>query len=272
MSVRRGLPATKKMRHDNHYVDHLVFNQGEVVGRMIESEHIVPNPNQPRKDMGDLAALAASIREQGVLEPILVNKEGGGYLIISGERRYRASQMAGLRTIPCIIKNLDKNQILEIALVENLQRKDLHPFEEADGLKTLFKSFNYTHEHIARKLAKSRSSVTETLTLANLSEEVREAALTAAITAKSMLLGVARLQTVAEQLALIQKIARGAGREEVRRQGKKQNRAKPFVFKYRDPDKTFSFNLRFKKAQVEQQELIEVLENILADLKKPSRA
>ncbi len=268
MSVRRGLPTTKKMRHDNHYVDHLVFNQGEVVGRMLEMDKITPNPDQPRRDMGDLAALADSIREQGVLEPILVNKEGDGYLIISGERRFRASEQAGLRTIPCIIKNLDKNQILEIALVENLQRKDLHPFEEADGLKALFKNFNYTHEHIARKLGKSRSSVTETLTLANLSDEVRKAALDAEITAKTMLLGVARLPSMEEQLALIQKIARGAGREEVRRQGKKQTRAKPFVFKYRDPRKTYSFHLRFKKAEVERQELIEALENILADLRQ----
>ena len=268
MAVRRGLPTTKKMRHDHHYVDSLVVREGEVVGRMIPLDQIMPNPDQPRKDMGDLSSLASSIREQGIIEPIIVNKMGPGYLIISGERRFHASTMVGLEKVPCIVKNLDKNQILEIALVENLQRKDLHPFEEADGFRDLFKNFNYTHDHIAKKLGKSRSSVTETLTLANLSGDVREAALTANITAKTMLLSVARLDTVEEQLLLIEQIAQGAGRDEVRRKSKKQDRAKPFVFKYMDPKKTYSFNLKFKKSDVERNELIDVLESILQELKQ----
>ena len=270
MSVRRGLPPTQKMRHDRHYVDNLVVREGEVVGRMIALDQISPNPDQPRKDMGDLSSLAASIREQGVLEPLLVNKISRGYLIISGERRYRASHIVGLEEVPCIVKNLDQNQILEIALVENLQRKDLHPFEEADGLAALSKTFSYTHDHIAKKLGKSRSSVTETLTLASLPEPVRQAAYEAGVTAKTMLLSVARLETLDEQLNMISRIAKGAGREEVRRRSKKQDRAKPFVFKYKDPKKTFSFSLRFKKSEVEQKELIDVLEDILSELKAES--
>ena len=268
MSARRGLPAKKKMRHDAHYVDSLVVREGEVVGRMIDLDQITPNPEQPRKDMGDLESLTASIREQGVIEPLIVNKVDKGYVIISGERRFHASNAAGLEKVPCIVKNLDRNQILEIALVENLQRKDLHPFEEADGLKALLKEFNYTHDHIARRLGKSRSSVTETLTLANIDAIVRQAAFEASVTAKSMLLSVARLESVDEQLELIEKIARGAGREEVRRQSRKQDRAKPFVFKYRDPGKTFSFNLKFKKSEVEKDELIDVLEKIISDLRQ----
>ena len=267
MSVRRGLPSKKKMRHDNHYVDSLVVRDGEIVGRMIPLDQIMPNPEQPRKDMGDVSSLAASIREQGVLEPLLVNKEGRHYLIISGERRYHASHLAGLETVPCIVKNLEKNEIMEIALVENLQRKDLHPFEEADGLKSLLEEFHYTHEHIARKIGKSRTSVTETLTLSNLVVEVRDAAREAGITAKTMLLGVARLETLEEQLEMIARIAQGAGREEVRQKGRKQDRAKPFVFKYRDPQKSFSFNLKFKKSEVEKVELIDALERILQDLR-----
>jgi len=266
--VRRGLPQTAKMRHDQHYVDNLIVRGGEVVGRMLPLSQIAPNPEQPRKDMGDIEGLAASIREQGVLEPLLVNKTDSGYMIISGERRFHASQLADLADVPCIIKNLDKNQILEIALVENLQRKDLHPFEEADGLKALMQGFNYTHDHIAKKIGKSRSSVTETLTLANLAPEVREAALAVGIAAKTMLLSVARQDTVEDQMAMVAKIARGAGRDEVRRNAKKQQRAKPYVFKYRDPGKSFSFNLRFKKSEVEKDELIDTLERILADLKK----
>ena len=239
MSARRGLPANKRMRHDAHYVDNLVFRDGEVVGRMVALDQISPNPDQPRKDMGDLESLTQSIQEHGVLEPILVNKQDQRYLIISGERRYRASQKAGLKVVPCVIKNLDDNQILEIALVENLQRKDLHPFEEADGLKTLLKQFHYTHEHIARKIGKSRTSVTETLTLAGLEQPVRDAAAEAGITAKSMLLMVARQDGIEAQLATVAKIAAGARRDEVRRSTRKQVRSKPYVYKFQ----TFEQNL-----------------------------
>lgn len=267
MSARRGLPANKRMRHDAHYVDNLVFRDGEVVGRMIALDQIRPNPDQPRKDMGDLDSLTQSIQEQGVLEPLLVNKQEQGYMIISGERRYHASTRAGLKVVPCVIKNLDDNQILEIALVENLQRKDLHPFEEADGLKTLLKQFHYTHEHIARKIGKSRTSVTETLTLANLEKTVREAAFEAGITAKSMLLMVARQGSLEEQLAMVEKIAAGARRDEVRRSTRKQVRAKPFVYKFQPSNKSFTMNLKFKKTEVEKVELIEALEAILQELK-----
>ncbi|CAM2070643.1 ParB/RepB/Spo0J family partition protein [Sulfidibacter corallicola] len=272
MSARRGLPTTKKMRHSAHYVDNLVTERdGGVVGRHLPLSQISPNPDQPRKDMGDLESLTLSIKEQGVLEPLLVNKEGREYRIISGERRYHASTAAGLEMVPCIIKNLDENQILEIALVENLQRKDLHPFEEADGLQVLLKKFNYTHDHIARRIGKSRSSVTEILTLATLAPEVREAAMEADITAKTMLLGVARLDTLEEQLAMIERIANGASREEVRRVAKKQSKPKPFVFKYRSPGKTFNFSLKFKKSEVEADEMIEALEQVLSDLKAQAR-
>jgi ParB family chromosome partitioning protein len=256
------------MRHDRHYVDELFGRDTGVMVEEISLEKIKPNPDQPRKDMGDLEGLANSIREQGVLEPILVNKgDQGQYIIISGERRFQASRLLETETIPCIVKNLEANQTLEVALVENLQRKDLHPFEEADGLRSLITTFQYTHEDIARKIGKSRSTVTEALAIAQLVGEVREASGEAGIHAKSMLLEIAKLKSVDEQLALIEKIASGAGREEVRRQNKKSQRAKPFVFKYQDPSKTFSFNLRFRKSEVEQDELIGVLENILEDLR-----
>ena len=268
MSVKkRGLPEKKRMRHDRHYVDDLLSRENQLVVQEISLAKITPNPDQPRKDMGDLSGLADSIREQGILEPILVNKVGDGFLIISGERRYQASQLIESESIPCIVKNLKENEIIEVALVENLQRKDLHPFEEADGLRSLSINFSYTHDDIAKKIGKSRPSVTETLSLSNIESEVRQAAFEAQITAKSMLLSVARLDTIDEQLDMIERIAMGAGREEVRRQAKKQTKAKPFVYKYRDPGRSFSFNLRFKKSEVERDELIGVLENILADLR-----
>lgn len=267
MSARRGLPSTKRMRHDAHYVDNLVFREGEVVGRMLALDDIYPNPEQPRKDFTDIDSLAASIQEQGIIEPIIVNKEPTGYMIISGERRYRASKQVGLEQVPCVIKNLDKNQIMEVALVENLQRKDLHPFEEADGLKELSKTFNYTHEFIAKKIGKSRTTVTETLTLAELPKEVRQAAHEAGITAKSMLLSVARLDSLEEQLEMIARIASGADRNEVRARSKKQPHSKPFVYRFKPSDKSFSVNLKFKKSEVTPVEMIEALEGVLEQLR-----
>jgi ParB family chromosome partitioning protein len=256
------------MRHDAHYVDNLVFREGEVVGRMLALDEIYPNPDQPRKDFTDIESLADSIREQGIIEPIIVNKESAGYMIISGERRYRASKQVGLKQVPCVIKNLDKNQIMEVALVENLQRKDLHPFEEADGLKELSRTFNYTHEFIAKKIGKSRTTVTETLTLAELTSEVRKAAQEASITAKSMLLSVARLETLDEQLEMIERIASGADRNEVRARSKKQERSKAFVYRFKPTDKSFTVNLKFKKSEVTSLEMIEALEGVLQQLRE----
>jgi len=266
--VRRGLPNKVKMRHDRHYVDDLVVRNGEVVGRMVPLKDIYPNPDQPRIDMGDLDSLIQSIKIHGVLEPILAIKNDQGYMIVSGERRFRACKSLQMEEIPCIVKNLDESQILEIALVENLQRQDLHPFEEADGLATLVEKYRYTHEQVSQKLGKSRSSVTESLTLASVEDEVREAALQAGISAKSMLLNVARLKTVKEQLAMIETIAKGASREEVRKKTRKGNRPKPYVFKFRDPSRHFRMDLKFRRSEVSKDELITCLEEILQQVKE----
>ena len=135
VSKRIGLPVTLKMRHDAHYVETLTSYSGASIGRMIPIEKIRPNPDQPRKMIGDVTELANSIREKGVLEPLLVRyvPREDTFYIISGERRYHASQAAGLHELPCIEKIADDAETLELALIENLQRKDLTPFEEADG-------------------------------------------------------------------------------------------------------------------------------------------
>src|SRR5471030_2629091 len=163
------------MRHDAHYVESLTSYSGAAVGRMIPVERIRPNPDQPRKALGDLRELTDSIREKGVLEPLLVRfiPREDTYYIISGERRYHASKAAGLPEIPCIIKIADDAETLELGLIENLQRKDLTPFEESDGLHRLAEQFAYTHEDIARKISKARSSVTEILSLRNIPESIR---------------------------------------------------------------------------------------------------
>src|SRR3984957_8593943 len=143
VSKRIGLPVTLKMRHDAHYVETLTSYSGASVGRMIPIDKIRPNPDQPRKFIGDVSELAASIWEKGVLEPLLVRYvlREDAYYIISGERRFHASQLAGLHELPCIEKIADDAETLELALIENLQRKDLTPFEEADGLQRLADHF-----------------------------------------------------------------------------------------------------------------------------------
>ena len=152
MSKRLGLPVTLKMRHDAHYVESLTSYSGAAVGRMIPVEQIRPNPEQPRKALGDLRELSESIRQKGVLEPLLVRfiPREDCYYIISGERRYHAARAAGLREVPCIEKSADDAETLEIALIENMQRKDLTPFEEADGLQRLADQFDYSHEEWRR--------------------------------------------------------------------------------------------------------------------------
>jgi ParB family transcriptional regulator, chromosome partitioning protein len=194
VSKRMGLPVTLKMRHDAHYVEQLTSFSGAAVGRMIPVDKIRPNPDQPRKLFGDLHELTESIKEKGVLEPLLVRfmPRDDCYHIISGERRYHASRAAGLREVPCIEKIADDAETLELALIENLQRKDLTPFEEADGLQRLAEHFDYTHDDIARKIAKARSSVTETMSLRVIPDELRKRCIEHGIVSKSLLLQVAR--------------------------------------------------------------------------------
>jgi len=176
VSKRIGLPVTLKMRHDAHYVEQLTTFSGAAIGRMIPVEKIRPNPEQPRKLLGDLSELTQSIKEKGVLEPLLVRyvPREDAYHIISGERRYHASRAAGLRELPCIEKVADDAETLELALIENIQRKDLTAFEEADGLQRLADQFDYTHDDIAKKIGRARSSVTETMSLRNIPEPLRK--------------------------------------------------------------------------------------------------
>jgi ParB/RepB/Spo0J family partition protein len=153
------------MRHDEHYVESLASSAGQPVGRIVAIDLLDPNPNQPRQVMGDLSELIASVAEKGIIEPLVVRQRGSRYQIIAGERRYHASVQAGLREVPVIIREVDDIEVMELALVENLQRKDLTAFEEAEALLQLCETCSYTHEDLAQKLGKSRVSITESLSL-----------------------------------------------------------------------------------------------------------
>jgi len=272
VSKRSGLPTTVRMRHDFHYVDELSSRSGAPVGRMIPIERLEVNPDQPRQIIGDLSDLAASIMEKGVLEPVLVrhNRENDKFMIISGERRYRASLAAGLKEIPCIEKDVDDAEVAEIALIENLQRKDLTPFEEAEGLQSLIDRFGYTHEQIARKISKARSSVTETLSIGTLPEDVKELCRQYQVLSKSMLLQIVRQPSREKMIELIHRFSQGeVSRDEARKerlQGEK-GRPKSYVFRFKPPTREFSLEIKFTKSKVEKQELIDTLTSILDALK-----
>jgi ParB family chromosome partitioning protein len=260
------------MKHDRHYVEELSSRAAPTVGQLLPLDSIKPGPAQPRKDFDDLDELSRSIKQKGVLEPILVQPANGGFTIVAGERRYRASLLAGLKEIPAIVlRDLSENAALEIALIENLQRKDLNPFEEADGLSQLQERFGYTHEMLARKLGKARSSVTETLRIASLTDEVRRACEQASVLQKSLLLEVLKQPDRSAQLNLVHSFGRGAvKREEARRSRRKPGPGRPknYVFRYAPAGSRTSLELRFGKARVTQAEVIKTLEQILHQLRK----
>jgi ParB family chromosome partitioning protein len=273
------LPVTLKMRHDAHYVESLTSYSGAAIGRMLPVEQIRPNPEQPRKALGDLRELSDSIRQKGVLEPLLVRfvPREDCYYIISGERRYHAARAAGLREVPCIEKSADDAETLEIALIENIQRKDLTPFEEADGLQRLAEQFDYSHEDLAKKLGKARSSVSETLSLRNIPESLRKKCVENGVITKSLLLQIARQPTERKMLELFARILQsGLTRDEARkvRSDEKDGPQKPqpFIFQYEPENEAFRFRLQFKKSHVSRDELIRTLREILAQLEGTSEA
>lgn len=270
MARSRGLPETLRMRHDAHYVETLAASAGAPVGRLVPIDQVDPNPDQPRQSMGDLAELIASIAEKGVLEPLIVRQRGARYQIIAGERRYHAAVQAGLRELPVVIRDADDREMLELALVENIQRKDLTPFEESEAMQSLAERFGYTHEDLARRLGKSRTSITEALSLGSIPPEVRKVCRVAGITSRSLLLQVARQGEPQKMLALAEKIAtQGATREQLRRELQKPRpgRPKSYTFAFRPPSRAFSLRVSFGKRHASRDEIIAALEEVLRELK-----
>ncbi|HEX9014437.1 MAG TPA: ParB/RepB/Spo0J family partition protein [Chloroflexota bacterium] len=143
----------------------------------IDLDAVSPNPKQPRTVMDEaaLAELADSIRQHGILQPLIVTRSGSGYTLVAGERRWRAARLAGLSTVPALVKDTSPSQLLEVALVENIQRQDLGPLEEAAAYKQLIEDLGLTQEEAARRVGKSRSAVANSLRLLNLLPEAKEA-------------------------------------------------------------------------------------------------
>jgi ParB family chromosome partitioning protein len=272
-----------RMRHDSHYVEELASQSPTAIGRLVGIDQLDPNPLQPRVEIGDLTELISSVKEHGVLEPLLVKPSAikGRWMIIAGERRWRAATAAGLREVPCIEKDVDEEVVAEIALIENMQRKDLTPWEEADGLAALCQRFGYTHEDVARKIGKSRSTVTEALALATIPEEIREECRRADINGKSTLLQVVRQPDEASMRQLIKDIAgKGLKRDDLRaarrpkafREGDGADTTPPaeplkaYVFKYELPEVNAKLELRFEKPNAQKDEVVSALRVVLEAL------
>lgn len=139
-------------------------------------EEVQPNPFQPRKAFDDehLQELVGSIREKGILQPLVVRRKGEGYELIAGERRWRAAQKAGIKEVPILIKDVPDSEILELSLIENIQREDLNPIEEAEAFKRLIDHFHLTQEEVSKRVGKDRTSVTNTIRLLRLPPEIRQ--------------------------------------------------------------------------------------------------
>jgi len=229
VSSRKGLPDFRKMRHDRHFVEELANQSIAAIGMMIPVDKIETNREQPRSNLGDLSELTESIRMRGVLEPLLVRPmaDTKNYQLIAGERRFQAAIEAGLEEVPCVEISANDQEALELALVENLQRKDLSPFEEAEGYRTLTEKYAYTHDQVATSIGKSRTTVTETLKLLAIPPGIQDLCRHADIAAKSVLLLIARARTIPEMERLVQQIAEGNLDREAARLAALANRTDP---------------------------------------------
>jgi ParB family chromosome partitioning protein len=275
---KSGLPSSVSMKHDGHFVDLISARALGPRIRMIAIDKIDPNPHQARCELGNIEELQDSIRSKGVLEPILVRAKGSRFEIIAGERRYQASKNIGLKELPCIDMEVEDNEAMEIALIENLQRKDLDIFEEADGLQALADIHNYNHEQISNKIGKGRSTITEILSIAKIPQPVRDIIAEAGGFSRSTIIEIAKLKTEEDMVRFAHDIAeRRLTREDTRDLAKflkgKTKKLKYYVYNF-VPEDTDRFRLRleFKKQTISKQEIITVLEEIIARIRKKDEA
>jgi len=272
---KSGLPENIGMKHDDHFVDLISTRSSGPEIRMIDLKKIDPNPHNARTEVGDIKELTDSIKEKGVLEPILVRPKDGRYEIIAGERRYVASKQAGLSDIPSIVMNVKDHEAMEIALIENLQRKDLDVFEEADGLNALGENFGYSHQKIADKIGKARSTVTEIINISRIPREIRELCKKFKIKSRSTLIEIAKQKSKENMLKLFYQIRdRDLRRDDTRDlskiiKGKEKQKIKRYVFNYR-PEGTDKYRVKieFKKKDVSKKEIINILEEMIEKLKE----
>ena len=249
---------------------------------MVRITAITSNHDQPRSSLGDVKDLQSSINTHGVLEPLLVRPlDNGRHELVSGERRFHAAMAVGLAEVPCIELRVTDQQALEIALIENLQRKDLTAFEEADGYKTLVAKYDYTHEQVAQAVGRSRVTITETLRLLQIPDSIRDLCRHADITAKGILLEIAKASNLDTMAQLIREIVENRlDRAAIRQRraqldhptkgidsGESAQIRRPFMMRFRNPDRTFSMSLSFRtETEPEPRQVIEALREVIREI------
>lgn len=270
---KSGLPHYVGMRHDDHFVDLISSRSAGPRIRMIPLTEIDPNPHQARSELGNMKELMVSIKKKGVLEPILVRPKEGRYEIIAGERRYVASQRIGLGEIPCIEMNVEDNEAMELALIENLQRRDLDVFEESDGLRSLIEIYEYNHNQIAEIIGKARSTITEIISVGKIPNDIRKICKQFGITSRSTLVEIAKQKDKDKMFKLLTEIKERELRREDTRELSKQIKGKTkglghFVYNYKpSSSEYYKLRIEFKRKSVSKDEIIKVLEEIIKKLK-----
>jgi ParB family chromosome partitioning protein len=268
MAKKVGLPEFIKMKHDYHLVDEISMRTKTPVTRNIPIEKIIPNQLQPRKDMGDLEELTESIREKGIIEPVIVRPKDGHFEIVAGERRFRAAKAAGLNEVPCIEHDIPDNEALEISIVENIQRKDLNVFEQAQSIMSLAEIYGYTHEEIAKKIGKSRVTVTELIRITDLPMEIKQKCLQLAINSKTFLLELTKLEDIDKMTAILDQYSQNSfSRDKIKEQRNKQV-SKNIKFNFVSDDKKIKINFHLSQEKVDKENIIAVLEKLILDIKE----
>jgi ParB family chromosome partitioning protein len=269
---KTGLPDDITMRHDNHYVDLIEEKLHGPRIRMISINKIDPSPHQARTELGNIEELMASIKEKGILQPIIIREKNDRYEIIAGERRCIAAKNVGLKDIPCIEMNVSDNEAMELALIENLQRKDLGVFEEADGLNALAEMYGYSHKQISEKIGKARSTITEILSISKIPKQIRNMCEEFSIKSRGTIIEIAKQENENDMYRLITEIKkRELKREDTRDLSKlikgKEKKIDKYVYKYEEKDKSFKLKIEFKQQRVTKDEIVQILEKLIKKLR-----
>jgi ParB family chromosome partitioning protein len=269
---KTGLPENVSMRHDSHYVELIASKDYSPRIRMLSIDKIDPSPQQARSELGNIQELMASIKEKGILEPILVRKKGARFEIIAGERRFMAAKNINLDKVPCIEMNVSDNEAMELALIENMQRKNLDVFEEADGLKALAETYGYNHEQISKKIGKARSTITEIIAISKIPKDLRDLCADFEIKSRGTLIEIAKQKNRDDMYRLITQVKqRELKREDTRDLSKQLKGQTPkiekYVYNYQKKDKSCRVKIEFRKTKVTKEEIIKILEEMIKKLK-----
>ncbi len=278
VKAKKGLPSSIRLKHDNHLVDEIAFRTKTTIIRNIPTDKIIPNVLQPRKDFGDLQELSDSIREKGIIEPIIVRPKDGKFEIIAGERRFRAAQLAELKEVPSIEYDIPDNEALEISIVENVQRKDLTILEAAYSLKTLSEIYGYTHQEISQKIGKSRVTVTELIRITDLPAEIAQRCMDLNIQSKTFLLELVKLEEIDKMSDVLDQYQEEPfSRDKIKEQRKEENSENPskhspsknlFKFKFITEDKAVKIDFKINARSYDRVKLIVALEKLILDIKE----